>query len=463
MFRAFSFLVLATAAVLAHVSRLPSLSIVASSHYLAGQQIGMVFRQQISAYWTVDDELINSLIPFYQSPGGKEIYDGLFEVAHEVYPQYCEELEGIADGVGKERYLAFLMAFRPELMRFVSEAKQTATQSEGRECTDVWHQCKMDFEIVVGHNEDASPDTAAVNGTGSYLLTINFPSEDLIISGLSYPGMLLGNTFSVNNYGIFFTTNALSPLDVPHKGVTRYFMNRDLLTAKTIDEALSKLNRTDFISGFSLNLGSVLERRMINVEMAPNGQQDVLEYRGGMLVHTNHYLRLMDVRQQIGNSSYHRYQRAFQLSEELNFGGAHLIPSMRATLGDVNDTDYPIYRTARAPDTGITLASVIIKAQENTMCIFVDNPDTSLPVAILPLALGHIEQKKDKSSSNEDEYKLWMVVAPSCISFLLLLALVFVCCRLCQSQARVQQFEQSTFPPAVDSAGEKNLQQRLIA
>ena len=48
--------------------------------------------------------LTNSLEPYYRSASGRKVYDKFLETVSAAYPQYLQELEGMADGAEVEFY-----------------------------------------------------------------------------------------------------------------------------------------------------------------------------------------------------------------------------------------------------------------------------------------------------------------------------------------------------------------------
>ncbi len=82
-------------------------------------------------------------------------------------------------------------------------------------------------------------------------------------TAFTYPGYLSGNAFGFNSK-LVISTNAVFPKEID-VGIARTFINRDIYTAASIDEAINKATPQNRGSGFSLNLGSLSEKRTVNV------------------------------------------------------------------------------------------------------------------------------------------------------------------------------------------------------
>lgn len=66
-----------------------------------GRSIGTTFRERIGDYIANYKNLQQVLLPFYNSHKGREIFDQFVEANSKAYPQYVEELAGIAEGASE--------------------------------------------------------------------------------------------------------------------------------------------------------------------------------------------------------------------------------------------------------------------------------------------------------------------------------------------------------------------------
>ena len=185
---------------------------------------------------------------------------------------------------------------------------------------------------------------------------------------LCYPGFLPGNAFGFNELGILHSVNHVAPQQVK-TGVGRHFIARSLLEARSLTEALRCVSIPDRAAGFNYNIGSLAERRIIAVEVSPEHHR-VSEVQGYYL-HTNHYLKLKDVAQDVTPSSRRRLARASSLCRNTPPEDA---AGVLALLGDQADGEFPIYRDATLPDDNATLCSALFDLHNRQLRIYWDNP-----------------------------------------------------------------------------------------
>ena len=139
---------------------------------------------------------------------------------------------------------------------------------------------------------------------------------------------LCGNALGFNAEGVCFSVDCVRPRHL-EVGLGRHFIARSLFDARSLDEAIQRTAIADHAAGFTYNIGSLNERRIVSVEVAPE-RHHVHEVRDHYL-HTNHYLKLDDVDQRIGTSSRARLSRARERCET----AAPATPSdVLALLGD---------------------------------------------------------------------------------------------------------------------------------
>jgi hypothetical protein len=216
---------------------------------------------------------------------------------------------------------------------------------------------------LIGHNEDGSPASLG----RLYVVTVKL-DDGPAFSALSYPGFLPGNAFGFNQAGILHTVNHVAPRPIK-VGLSRHFLARTLLDARSLDEAVGNISGSDRASGFNYNLGSLSERRVLSVEVAPE-RHHVHEVQG-CYSHTNHYIQLNDQPQEISPSSRKRLERGLALGRATPPGEAGQVLAM---LGNRDDRDYPIYRDAAPPDTDATLCSALYDLDGRELRIYYDHP-----------------------------------------------------------------------------------------
>eukprot|EP01087_Luapelamoeba_hula_P007378 TRINITY_DN1810_c0_g1_i2.p1 TRINITY_DN1810_c0_g1~~TRINITY_DN1810_c0_g1_i2.p1 ORF type:complete len:392 (+),score=56.25 TRINITY_DN1810_c0_g1_i2:46-1221(+) len=341
----------------------PVLQVVATSHYDAGLQVGTKFADRINAYLSHSQTLREDLIPMLSKPADKAWFDRYVATSKAHYPQYYEEIQGIAAGAKVEFTYLLLLALEDELLH---HDVSTHIPADELSCSDI-HIHKLQTTMF-GHNEDAS---ALVKEYG-YILSVNItpsngPAQQY--TAFTYPGMLSGNAFGWNKH-IAFSCNALFPLAINMGGIGRSFINRDILASSSIADAVVRATPDGRAIGFAFNMASlVAPYPIVSVEVAPNSYSYYSVQ--GNYSHFNMYKQL-EAPQGTDESTVHRQSRVYALPAPAR------ADDIRNILGDTHDKDYPIYRDGAAPDTGVvTVATALFNLNEARVTIWHTNPKLS--------------------------------------------------------------------------------------
>ena len=324
------------------------------SHFEVGFAIGKRFAEQI--HRLLDNYLFlqKQVLPYHRTPEGQARYQGLLDLNRARYPDYFAELEGLAQGAGRPFEELFLANTRGEYQQYLHELYACG-------CSD----CAVvtDDVALIGHNEDGAPEFRG-NMYVVHAKVVGKPA----FTALSYPGFLCGNAFGFNAEGLCFSIDNVRPRDA-RLGVGRHFIARSLLEARSLDDAIERVMVPGRALGFGYTIGSVRERRIVYVEVAP-GTYRVHEV-SGCYFHANHYQELTDVDQIIGPSSRARVKRAGELLQDrLPVDAAGVM----AVLGDRADEKYPIYRTATPPDENVTLCTALFDLDGRRLRLHTDHP-----------------------------------------------------------------------------------------
>ena len=336
------------------------------SHREVGFAIGQRFAEQIHRSLDTYRFLQERILPYHRTPEGQARYRQLLELHQIRYPGYFAELEGIAQGAGRPFEDLFLVNLRGEYRTFLQSA-------EVRGCSD----CALvtDDVALIGHNEDGSP---AFRGN-MYVVHARVEGKPAF-TALSYPGFLCGNAFGFNAEGVCFSVDHVQPRHV-RVGVGRHFIARSLLEARSLDDAIERVTAPGRASGFSYTIGSVPERRVVLVEVAP-ANHHVREIRGAYF-HANHYRELANVDQIIHPSSRARVERARAMMQKSPPKNA---ADVLTILGDQTNGQYPIYRTATTPDQSATLCTALFDLDARQLRIYTGHP-TQAPGEFVTLAM----------------------------------------------------------------------------
>jgi hypothetical protein len=345
------------------MSVIPQLK-VSGSHREVGLAIGRRFGDQIHHLFDNYGFLQERLLPFHRSPAGRGLYESFLELHASRFPDYIAELEGIAQGAGRPFEEFFLVNLRGEYGGLIALERPARDGPESSTCGCTDCLALTSDTAVLGHNEDGPP--AALDNV--FVVRAHIDDQPAF-TALCYPGFLPGNAFGFNTSGVLHTVDAVSPRQVM-MGVGRHFLARSLLDAPSLEEAVRRVTVAGRAAGFTYNIGSLSERRLVCVEVAPE-QHHVHEVQS-YYVHTNHYLYLSAVEQEIGASSQARLARGQALCQAT--------PPTRATdilsvLGDEADSRYPIYRTATRPDAAATLCSALFDLDQRQLRIYAGHPE----------------------------------------------------------------------------------------
>ncbi|KAH3760366.1 peptidase C45, acyl-coenzyme A/6-aminopenicillanic acid acyl-transferase [Pelomyxa schiedti] len=347
------------------------LSVVASTPYDLGYQVGVSRASSIAEFMSINRDLPDTLYPWYYDHIDE--YNTFLTKNQMFYPDAIDELQGLADGAKVQFTDLMLLALEPEIETLIDQGQDQASAGH---CSDILANDMYNMKLVA-HNEDGGPDYVS----GLFVLSATqLWCDDVKCSrhftALTYtahiPGFATGWTDS-----IAFSCNALPPNDVVVGGRARYFINRDMLNSVDMNDLVNRATPDSIALGFSTNLISLDGSRVVNIE-THSTKVDIHDVEvGGYYEHTNHYLRL-DVPQSPGNSTIHRYQRMLEIGEPMSYD------QVLAILGDTQDSQWPIYRTATPPDTSITLATFIYNVIKGTVTIYHgSNPSSSEAIQVL--------------------------------------------------------------------------------
>jgi hypothetical protein len=280
------------------------------------------------------------------------------------FPGYIVELEGIAHGAGRPFEELFLVNLRGEYggLMALERPAGDAAESSPRSCTD----CLVLTSDValLGHNEDGPP--AAL---GNMFVVRAHVDKQPAFSALCYPGFLPGNALGFSASGVLHTVDAVSPRQV-RVGLGRHFLARSLLDATSLKDAVQRVTVPERAAGFTYNVGSLSERSLVCVEVSP--ERHHVHQVQGHYVHTNHYLHLSDVEQEIGTSSRARLARGRALCQATPPSRA---PQILSLLGDEADGRYPIYRSATPPDAAATLCTALFDLDQCQLRLYAGHPE----------------------------------------------------------------------------------------
>ena len=299
---------------------------VAGSHRTIGRQIGEARREQVrhsvqnarkllaDAYDTLQLDWDGALIQARK----------YMPFAEERYPQYVDEIRGIAEGSDVPfDDLAVVNAMEAVTMDALHLTKCTSMAVNQERTTN--------DRVLLAHNEDWLPE----DEPDVYLLLVK-PDNEPPFLAMSYGGLLPNIGF--NACGIAQCCDSVYPTD-SRIGIPRVIVSRAVLAARTPGEAIRQMLIPQRAAGYN-HLLAHESGEMYSVEVSAR-QFAILPAENGVMVHTNHFLdeqmRRIESEPDELISTRVRYLRAKRL---LNQTELHTIRSLQAIQKDhVNEPD----------------------------------------------------------------------------------------------------------------------------
>lgn len=215
------------------------------------------------------------------------------------YDTLYDELKGLAKGAGVDFYLiAALNFFENFILKETERCSLIVSAKDGG--------------VLMGWNEDG-------NGLYSGKMSLIFGHLDgKSFLGLNYPGLLCGDTLTINSSGLILAVQSLKPVwdgEVREVGLPRGLAGRIFIKAETLEEVLrlaQNLNQDKILlHGFHLFCYDPILKEAVSIEFHPrlvSPQYKRLRHHF-FFAHTNHYQLLgenHDCRQYVSASSRER-------------------------------------------------------------------------------------------------------------------------------------------------------------
>ena len=306
-------------------STLPPLIHVSGAHREMGQQIGDSRRENVQHSIENARKLLEEAYSELELTWeGAQIQARKYlPFAQERYPQYVDEMQGIAEGAK--------VPFEELVVLNVMEAVTTDALHLSR-CTSmaVNDERTADGHVLAAHNEDWIPDDE-----NDVFVIHAKPKNEPPYLAMTYGGLTANVGF--NAYGIAQLIDSVYPND-SRIGIPRLVVSRAVLASRTPGGAINRALISHRAAGYN-HLIVHESGEIYNVEVSAR-RFSILYNKDGYVVHTNHYLsRNM---QEIENdpeeliSSRIRYFRALRL---LNQSDKHTLDSLRNIQRD--HVNYP--------------------------------------------------------------------------------------------------------------------------
>lgn len=346
---------------------------VEGSYYDIGYQIGDHFQENIETVISRREDWINKLQAITNTDEGKLFSNKLLTITKEHFPQYIEEIHGMAEGSGIDFELMWTMSIKSELSVY---------EKENPGCSTIYYNDENSNWLI--HNEDGDKSYAGQ----MFIVRAKAPSGVDFIS-LVYPGLIMGVGPSFNSAGIVQTTNYIGTTKV-FIGIPRYFLGRAILEAKNMYEVLKIASAKPRAFPWHHNIASFKDGRYLSIETLPDGRVGIRQPDTSPYIHTNHLINDLTVDYDYEDVEYKRTSsvsryialQAEGLGYEREFRDSKYL--LNALMSHFNEP----YSPCRHPKNGIhpkddvrgkTLATVLFDIKNKTARYYDGNPCRSVP------------------------------------------------------------------------------------
>lgn len=310
------------------------------THRQVGWQIGEAMRETLESILDRQRETLPSDVSWTEVLARSQPF---LDASRAVYPQYVEELEGIAEAIE-----------RPTNEVFVGLCEELWEGAFWRGCTDfaTRGRATVDGMTLLAHTNDLMPEAEE----DLVILRVEAEEEPEFLA-VSVGG--LGWSAGLNAAGIGLTGNEVSSSDV-RPGVPRQLVVRAILGARRLGEAMDACLLPQRASSYN-NVIADAWGEVYSMEGSATDCEPIY-IDGDILAHANHYVsppmrRFEADRSDIGGSVI-RHHRAMRLLRE-SFG--QLSPErFRELLAD--HANYPASICKHGLET-VTVFSIIIELE----------------------------------------------------------------------------------------------------
>lgn len=293
---------------------------VSGSHHEMGRQIGAACITQVRRSLEIARELIESSFEILELTWeGAQIQARKYiPFAQERYPQYVDELIGIAEGADVPfDDLVVLNAMEGVTTDALHLAKCTSIAVNG--------ELTADGHVLIAHNEDWSPE----DEENVYLVHAH-PEDEPAFLAMTYGGLLPNVGF--NSAGIAQCCDSVYPTD-SRIGIPRIFVSRAVLSARTPGEAIDHTLVSHRAAGYN-HLLVHESGELYNVEVSAR-RFAILYGQDNYIVHTNFYLdptmQAVEYEPDELINTRVRYYRALRLLRQID---AHTVKTLESIQRD---------------------------------------------------------------------------------------------------------------------------------
>lgn len=302
---------------------------VSGTEYEMGFQLGQAFAAYLqSAALGMEETLAQGAI--------REKAERLEGKLKAQLPACLEEIYGRADGAKIPRSLALLLFF-PEISKRADGCTTAVIQRENG-------------KFLFCHNEDDE------HYTTENVALVKYQYGDFWITGYTAATKLVGSSFAWNSAGMVFSSNYIYDTKIQLENISRYVAVRDVMNAKSLEEAVRKLREAKVASAFSLNILDLNENRAVNIE------KDTEEIYPTPIceryARANHFIAKTEDLPQPPVSSAFRCAKANELIAQVDRKTASISDLQSILMYETQGYNESIYMDAKKyPEKGVTVAN----------------------------------------------------------------------------------------------------------
>jgi len=342
----------------------PPIVHVGGSHYEIGQQIGKACTQQVQHSIQNARKLIDETYDTLELTweGAQIQAQKYMPFAQERFPQYIDEIKGIADGANAPfEELAVVNALEAVTTDALHLSKCSSFAVNG--------DITGDEHVLVAHNEDWTPE----DEQDVYLVHAT-PEDEPAFLSMTYGGLLPNIGF--NAAGIAQCCDTVYPND-SRIGIPRVVLSRSILGAPNMVEAVRLALIPHRAAGYN-HLLVHESGEMLSVEISAR-KFAIIPGLEGYLAHTNHYLdeKMRAIESEPDELIVTRL-RYFRILRLLQSNKSHSIKTLQSIQRD--HLNYPdsicnhCSHDSNPLDRGKTINSLIIDLTTRAMHIAWGNP-----------------------------------------------------------------------------------------
>ena len=252
----------------------------------------------------------------YMRPQLKDTCKSMLEKLKDEYPIYYQEVCGKADALGME-VLEYFTCLCPEIANVYKE-----------QCTTLI--CKKENgHFVISHNEDD------VFTDHNFCLSKVWIDEENWFYTNDMVNMPFGNGFSWNSYGMVKTINYCHDEEYNIEQLPRYFAQRHISEAKSIDDLIFRCKEMKVASGYHVIGLDTNTNEAVSIEV--HSDRVDVEYITDWYAHSNHFIHgNCEAKCDVGSNSVFRLEKARELFSDRSSNGLKTVLDYHAENNDVS-------------------------------------------------------------------------------------------------------------------------------